>query len=42
MEGVKRVFKKLVNAGKAMFSRLLKFFGLDISHTNGIVSGVSL
>ena len=42
MEGVKKVFKKIAAAGKAMFSRLMKFFGVEISGVQGIVSGVSL
>ena len=42
MEGVKKVFRTILNAGKAMFSKLLKFFGLAISDVSGIVGEVSL
>ena len=42
MEGVKKVFRTILNAGKAMFGKLLKFFGLAISDVSGIVGEVSL
>ena len=42
MANVKKVFKRLVSAGKSMFKRLMAFFGLDISSTRGIPGGVSL
>jgi hypothetical protein len=42
MANVKKVFKRLVSAGKNMFKQLMAFFGLDISSTRGIPGEVSL
>jgi hypothetical protein len=42
MAKVKATLKKIAAAGKTMFSQLMKFLGLEISHAVNIPGEVSL